>query len=105
MKPNIMSGEHLVSQIYDIYQGIGKEVNIDLRFTKFEGLSQIIIDNKIFLTGSGSNKTNSKNNFISSHLLRIEFNEDCIPHIKMFTSSEYPHFMPALAKYKTKNCL
>jgi len=102
MKPNIITGERLVSQIYDIYQGLGKEVNIDLRFTKFEGLSQIILDNKVFLIGSGLNKTNSKNNFISSHLLRIEFNEDCIPHIKMFTSSEFPHYMPALAKYKNE---
>jgi hypothetical protein len=102
MKPSTIKGENLVSHIYDIYQGIGKEVNIDLRFTKFEGLSQIIISNNIYLIGSGLNKINSKNSFISSHLLRIDFNEDFFPQIKIFTSSEFPHYMPSLAVYKNE---
>jgi N-acetylneuraminic acid mutarotase len=102
MKPSTLKGEYLVSHIYDIFQGIGKEINIDLRFTKFEGLSQIIISNNIYLIGSGLNKSNSKNSFISSHLLRIDFNEEFTPQIKIFTSSEFPHYMPSLAVYKNE---
>ena len=102
LKPYFTDAEHLVTQIYDIYQGIGKEVNINLRVTKFDGLSQIILDNMLYLIGSNLKKHNSNNNYLSSHLIRIEFNEDCIPHIKILTSSEYPHYLPSLAKYKNE---
>jgi hypothetical protein len=102
LKPNNDSEENLVSEIYDIYQGIGKEINIDLRFTKYDGLSQIVIYNKLYLIGCGLNNMDSRTNFTSSHLLRIDFNEDCIPHIKMFVSSEFPHYMPALANFKNE---
>ncbi len=47
-------------------------------------------------------KLNSNNNYLSSHLIKIEFNEECIPHIKILTSSEYPHYFPSLAKYKNE---
>lgn len=96
-----MDQDYLVTQIFDIYQAIGKEVNINLRVTKFDGLSQIIVDNKVYLIGSGLKKVNP-NNFSSSHLIKIEFNQDCIPHIKILTSSEYPHYFPALTKFKNE---
>ncbi len=89
-------------QIYDVYQGLGREVNINLRVTKFDGLSQIILENKLYLIGSNIKKVNSNNNYLSSHLIKIEFNEDCIPHIKILTSSEYPHYYPSLAKFKNE---
>lgn len=101
MRPQLSSNEQLVSQIYDIYQGLGREVNINLRVTKFDGLSQIIIENKLFLIGSNLKKINS-NNYMSSYLIKLEFNEECIPHIKILTSSEYPHFYPSLAKFKNE---
>lgn len=54
------------------------------------------------MIGSNIKKLNSNNNYLSSHLIKIEFNEDCIPHIKILTSSEYPHYNPSLAKYKNE---
>lgn len=54
------------------------------------------------MVGSNTKKNNSNNNYLSSHLIKIEFNEDCIPHIKILTSSEYPHYYPSLAKYKNE---
>jgi len=102
LNPQIIDNEELICQIYDIYQNLGKELTINLRVTKFDGLSQIIIDNKLYLIGSNAKKIKSDNYFMSSNLIKIEFNDVCIPHIKILTSSEYPHYQPSLAKYKNE---
>lgn len=101
LNPQFSESESLITQIFDIYQGIGKELNINLRVTKFDGLSQIIIENKLYLVGSGLKKFEA-NNFLSSHLIKIDFNDDSMPYIKILTSSEYPHYLPSLTKFKNE---
>lgn len=102
LKPQIINQEYLVTRIYDFYKGLSREVNTNLRITKLDGLSQIIIDSNVYLIGSNMNKVDTDNNFSSSHLIKIEFSEQYIPHIKFLTSSLNTHYYPSLTKYKNE---
>jgi len=86
------SGEQVYLQMFDIENETSKELKLNMRFIKMEGLSQIIIDNKLFLCGLNCTK-NEK--FKGSSFISIDPVEEPV-QITFLVNSKFPHYHPSL---------
>jgi hypothetical protein len=90
-------GDKTFIQVYDIESGKGKELEVNLRFLKLEGLSQININNSLYLCGWNDDG----NDHTGSSFIRIDALKTPI-HVSYLVNSSYCHIYPSLAFYKNE---
>jgi hypothetical protein len=88
--------EQIFIQVWDMENEIGKEIEINLRFLKLNGLSQVNINNNLFLCGWGSDKSSDH---AGSIFLKIDPMKQPA-NVSYLVSSSYCHFYPSLIQYK-----
>lgn len=91
---NSQPQEQIFIQVYDIEKEVGKEIEINLRFLKLNGLSQLNMNNTLYLCGSALLDETSGSTFIQIDPMKSPTS------VKYYIHSTHPHFYPSMAQVK-----
>lgn len=83
-------------QIYDIECERGQEIEVNLRFLKLEGMSQLNMNNCLYLCGNNDGKDHTGSSFIKFDPLKSHTS------ISYLVNSSHSHIYPSMAYYKNE---
>jgi hypothetical protein len=93
--------DQIFIQVYDIENEIGKEIEINLRFLKLNGLSQLNMKNNLFLCGWENGKSNDH---AGSTFVRIDPMKEPAT-VSYLVSASHCHHYPSLTQYKGEHLI
>jgi hypothetical protein len=95
----LFNAEQILIQTYDMENEIGKEVEINLRFLKLEGMSQLNLNNLLYLCGSQDSNEHSGSTFLSIDPLKQPAS------VSYLVFSSFSHFHPSMTHFRSEYIL